>query len=382
MSDLYPNLGRDGQILDIAAAADVLVDGGVVADRVSMYTNPEPTGVLGDEFNFRAHNRTPPPAPKKEKKNKGGRKKSKVSRRLTKRKKTRKHKKTRRHRGGMFPSNAIWVQLKDNIFFPPHGYSETGKSEEYLRLSNSIMWSIVNEHFSNLLDILSNAKNKNVYFTDLSNIGGEIRQQRMTPPLPLSTRTPSPVPIGTRPVTPRPGSVEPGPGGYDLVKHVIMPQVLSGSQNMDNMFVNISKTDLTPEQQGNILSKKTFSSEVTLETKSIPGMPGGARQKYGYEIIVYTQTSQIKTVCITINEDIGGRMETVTYHGVDDLLLWVLFKIAIIASNTLGATIITNDNMRFIPSGSEIDKELYKEYNSQIREKIQLDNKQNLIVSA
>ena len=198
--------------------------------------------------------------------------------------------------------------------------------------------------------------------------------------MPSVSRTPSPLPIGSKPTTPRPASVEPGPGGYNLVKHVIMPQVFNGTSNINNTFVNISKTNLTPQEQGNILGKKAFSSEVTLQTDNIPGMPGGAIRKYKYEIMVYIQTIQIKTVCITISEDIGGRMQTVTNHGVDDLLLWVLFKIAIMLADTSGATIITDDNMRFIQSGSEIDRQLYRDYNSKIREKIKLDEKQNLII--
>jgi hypothetical protein len=280
MSDLYPNLGSEGHILDIAAAADLMVDDGVGPEsvRISTHAQPDTTGVAHTHdinTEFVPHSRKAPPAPKtkKEKKNKGGRKKS---RRLTKRKKRRKRKKTRKHRGGMFPSNTTWVQLKDDIFFPPGGYRERGKSDDYLLVSNSIMRS----------------------------------------------------------------------------------------------------------EQGNILGKKAFSSEVTLQSDNIPGMPGGAIRKYKYEIMVYIQTIQIKTVCITISEDIGGRMETRTHHGVDDLLLWVLFKIAIMLADTSGATIITDDNMRFIQSGSEIDRQLYRDYNSKIREKIKLDEKQNLIIPA
>lgn len=95
MSDLFPNLGRNGERLN-KAPADVMVDGGVGADRVSMFGMPESSGVGGVEFNFIPHSRTPPPAPGKGKKNKGGRKKSKVSRRLTKRKDRRKHSRTHR----------------------------------------------------------------------------------------------------------------------------------------------------------------------------------------------------------------------------------------------------------------------------------------------
>ena len=57
-----------------------------------------------------------------------------------------------------------------------------------------------------------------------------------------------------------------------------MPQVLNGSQNMNNVFINVSKTNLTPEEQGNVQGKKTFSSEITVQARNIPGMPGGATQ--------------------------------------------------------------------------------------------------------
>ena len=52
-----------------------MVDGGVGADRVSMFTHPESSGVGGVEFNFRPHKLTPPPAPVK--KSKGGKKNQK-----------------------------------------------------------------------------------------------------------------------------------------------------------------------------------------------------------------------------------------------------------------------------------------------------------------
>ena len=108
MSDLYPDLGRDGEMLDIAAAADVLRDGpvGTHMIRVSAHAQPDPSGVAyTNQINtqFNPHSLRPPPAPasakgKKTKETKGGRKKSKVSRRLTKRKRGKKRKgsKTRR----------------------------------------------------------------------------------------------------------------------------------------------------------------------------------------------------------------------------------------------------------------------------------------------
>jgi hypothetical protein len=83
MSDLYPDLGRDGRILDIAAAADVMVDDGVgpEAVRISTHAQPDTTGVAHTHdinTEFIPHSRKAPPAPKtkKEKKNKGGKKKS------------------------------------------------------------------------------------------------------------------------------------------------------------------------------------------------------------------------------------------------------------------------------------------------------------------
>ena len=105
MSDLYPDLGRDGEMLDMAAAADVLRDGpvGTHMIRVSAHAQPDPSGVAyTNQINtqFNPHSLRPPPAPAsgKGKKTKGGRKKSKVSRRLTKRKRGKKRKgsKTRR----------------------------------------------------------------------------------------------------------------------------------------------------------------------------------------------------------------------------------------------------------------------------------------------
>lgn len=267
-----------------------------------------------------------------------------------------KRKKTHKQRGGMYPSN--------NIYFPPNGYTEPGKDQHYERISNAVTSSIVNVHFTDLLEIFSTFAGKHVHFTDLSNIGGEIKNKQ------------NPTPKKSD----RPKSVEPGPTGYDLVKHVIMPQVLNGSQNMDNVFVNISKTNLTPEEQGNVQGKKTFSSEITIQARNIPGMPGGAIQKYRYEIIVYTQSPNIKTICIKINEIIGGASNPITEHGVDDLLSWVLFKIAIAFTNVLGATIITTDNMRFIQSGNEFDKMLYRHYDSLIRKKVELDRRFNLVI--
>ena len=261
--------------------------------------------------------------------------------------------KTRKQRGGMYPSN--------NIYFPPNGYTEPGKDQDYERISNAVTSSIVNEHFTDLLEIFSTFSGKHVHFTDLSNIGGEIKNKQ------------NPGDSGRQ-------SVEPGPTGYDLVKHVIMPQVLNGSQNMDNVFVNISKTNLTREEQGNVQSKKTFSSEITVQARNIPGMPGGAIQKYKYEIIVYTQSPNIKTVCIKINEIIGGASNPVTEHGADDLLLWVLFKIAIAFTNVLGSTIITTDNMRFIQSGNEFDIMLYRHFDTLIRKKVVLDRRFNLVI--
>ena len=282
-------------------------------------------------------------------------KKTKKRSKKTKRKKTRKRKKTHKQRGGMYPSN--------NIYFPPNGYTEPGKDQDYERISNAVTSSIVNEHFTDLLEIFSTFAGKHVHFTDLSNIGGQINDKQ------------NPGDSGRQ-------SVEPGPTGYDLVKHVIRPEVTSGFTNTDNVFINVSKTNLTPQEQGNVQGKKTFSSEITIQTRNIPGMPGGATQKYRYEIIVYTQTPSVKTVCIKINEIIGGASNPVTEHGADDLLLWVLFKIAIAFTNVLGATIITTDNMRFIQSGNEFDKMLYRHFDSLIRKKIELDSKFNLVIPA
>ena len=101
MGDLFPNLARDGLMLDISAGADVIPDGGVGSPRVSMYAQPDPTGVAHThEINteFRENSRKAPPAPasgkgKKTKKTKGGRKKSKATKR--KRGKKRKSSKTR-----------------------------------------------------------------------------------------------------------------------------------------------------------------------------------------------------------------------------------------------------------------------------------------------
>ena len=101
MSNLFPNLGRDGARLD-TTPVDVMVDDGVgpEAVRISTVSKPDPSGVGGlfHEVEFIHHKLTPPPAPGKGKKTKGGRKKSKVSRRLTKRKHRKKGKglKTRR----------------------------------------------------------------------------------------------------------------------------------------------------------------------------------------------------------------------------------------------------------------------------------------------
>lgn len=91
MSDLYPDLGTDGEMLDMAAAADVLRDGpvGTHMIRVSAHAQPDPTGVAHThEINteFRENSRKAPPAPasgkgKKTKKTKGGRKKSKATKR-------------------------------------------------------------------------------------------------------------------------------------------------------------------------------------------------------------------------------------------------------------------------------------------------------------
>ena len=58
----------------------------------------------------------------------------------------------------------------------------------------------------------------------------------------------------------------------------------------------------------------------------------------------------------------------------------MLFKIAIAFTNVLGATIITTDNMRFIQSGNEFDKMLYRHFDSLIRKKIELDSKFNLVI--
>ena len=125
MSDLYPDLGRDGRILDIAAAADVMVDDGVgpEAVRVSVCAQPDTTGVAHtNDINteFIPHSRKAPPAPKtkKEKKNKGGRKNQNYQNVGQNEKKT-KTKKTHKQRGGMYPSN--------NIYFPPNGYTEPEK---------------------------------------------------------------------------------------------------------------------------------------------------------------------------------------------------------------------------------------------------------------
>ena len=108
MSDLYPDLGTDGEMLDMAAAADVLRDGpvGTHMIRVSAHAQPDPTGVAyTNQINtqFNPHSLRPPPAPasgkgKKTKETKGGRKKSKVSRRkhTGKYRKKRKGSKTRR----------------------------------------------------------------------------------------------------------------------------------------------------------------------------------------------------------------------------------------------------------------------------------------------
>ena len=94
MSNLFPNLGRNGERLK-KTPTDFMRDDGVgpEAVRVSMVSKPDPTGVL-EEVDFIPHSRTPPPAPGK--KSKGGKKKSKVSRRLTKRKDRRKHRKKRK----------------------------------------------------------------------------------------------------------------------------------------------------------------------------------------------------------------------------------------------------------------------------------------------
>jgi hypothetical protein len=69
MSNLFPNLGRHGERLD-KSPADVMVDGGVGADRVSMFSLPDPSGVGGvfHQVNFIPHKLTPPPAPGKGKK--------------------------------------------------------------------------------------------------------------------------------------------------------------------------------------------------------------------------------------------------------------------------------------------------------------------------
>lgn len=91
MSDLFPNLGRGAERLK-KSPVDFMTDDGVgpEAVRINMVSKPDPTGVL-EEVDFIPHKRTPPPAP-----GKGGRKKSKVSKRLTKRKDRRKHRKKRK----------------------------------------------------------------------------------------------------------------------------------------------------------------------------------------------------------------------------------------------------------------------------------------------
>ena len=61
-----------------------------------------------------------------------------------KRSKKTKRKKTHKQRGGMYPSN--------NIYFPPNGYTEPGKDQDYERISNAVTSSIVNEHFTDLLE--------------------------------------------------------------------------------------------------------------------------------------------------------------------------------------------------------------------------------------
>ena len=68
----FPDLGRNGEVLDTAPGDD-MVDGGVGAARVSASSLPDTSGVGGilHQVNFFPHSLTPPPAPGKKKK--GGR---------------------------------------------------------------------------------------------------------------------------------------------------------------------------------------------------------------------------------------------------------------------------------------------------------------------
>ena len=95
--------------------------------------------------------------------------------------------------------------------FPEKGYLEDRKSPEYTTITNSVMKSIITNHFDKLVDIISELRLNYIYLADISNIGGAIRDaSRLSPPPSRSSRTPSP----------RPESVEHGPTGFDIEKQI------------------------------------------------------------------------------------------------------------------------------------------------------------------
>ena len=291
-------------------------------------------------------------------------------------KKGKKNKKTKRHgqrklRGGMLPSYDKAGGY--GIYYPYDGYREGKKSEEYLDITHQVMISIMRTHVDSLIGILANMQNKFLYLTDLSNLGGEVRERSVSPDISDdsdSDRSQSRSPI----------SVEPGPTGYNLEEKVIRPQVTTiTAYNKNYEFINISKTDLTLEERQNAKVIMKLDGGFTLKNKDVPGMPGISRTDYRYEIIVYGNTPQIRTICILIKEKVGDNYLSVTNHGVDDVLLWVLFKMSILEKRTMGATIITNDKMRFINSGDGFDKFLFQQMDK-IRRPIELGGRFNSLV--
>lgn len=223
--------------------------------------------------------------------------------------------------------------------YPEHGYVETGKNEEYIAISNAITRDIDQRHFDELVDILFLVKRNYLYLTDLSNIGGEIRHQ--------SRKTPSP--DGSRP-----SSVEHGPTGFNLNEQVIRPQLMN-TITQANAFINITKTDIQTKPNQSITVN--FSDSVSVELPPSPGRPGRSTSFLHYEVKVYQIFPKVFVLYIGIKNENG---HTITDHGADDLLMWMLYKIAMNFFYIKGATIITNDHLKFITSGNSLDKTYYK----------------------
>jgi hypothetical protein len=290
--------------------------------------------------------------------------KRRKSRRVVKTKK-----RIRRQRGGMYKSETYQVPM--DMYFPKNGYFEASKSEDYLKITNVIMSSLVSDHFQVLVDIVSKINNKYLYLTDLSNIGGEIRARSVSPTDSIASDSS---------LSQSTDSVEFGPTGYNLEQKIIRPQVNSvvlGSNNYT--FLNIGKSEFTSKELASTLQRNKIVGEVEVTSDNIPGMPGITETtEYLYEIIIYKNTPDIKTISVLVKQKIGNDFMTIINHGIDDALLWVLFKLAVTYSRTKGATILSNDKMRFILSGNKFDRFLYKHIDS-IRKPIVLSGSQMIL---